>query len=213
MKYYIRNWYKIAVYIAGLVFMVALIGRFDFRVSMILASLGMIHLHFYEEMGYPGGFPYMGEHMELGTDDENPEHWSLNLATTAWGNEYFAVVVYILPIFIPQWHWMTLAVMLFAFIEGLMHGLFFTIKLRSFYDPGIITAVFGLTPIAIAYFIGNRGYGFAWYDYLIAIVWIGLNYWMAFKSPIYWKLAKLTQYSFGQDSLKQSLHWMRKIYK
>jgi hypothetical protein len=213
MNYYLKNWYKISVLIAGLIFVIALIAPLDFRAKMVLGAMAMIHLHFYEEMGYTGGFPFMGEYLELHITNTDPKSWDLNLATTAWGNEYFAVAVYLLALLLPQYRWLTLAVMLFAFLEFAMHTFFFPIKMKFWYNPGLLTAFFGLTPISICYFIGNHQYYFNWVDYVLAIVWIVFNYWMAFKSPIYKKLGQLKQYSFGQDSVQQSLKWLKNVYK
>lgn len=213
MNYYLKNWYKISIFIAALVFVITLLGDFDFRAKLVLGSLAIIHLHFYEEMGYPGGFPFVGEYMELHVSDPDPRSWDLNLATTAWGNEYFAVAVYLLALLLPQYRWMTLAVMLFAFLELVMHAVVFPIRMEFWYNPGLLTALFGLAPLAIYYFIGNTQYHFNWIDYVLAIVWDIFNYWMAFKSPIYKRLARLKQYSFGPESAEQSLKWLKNIYK
>ena len=112
-----------------------------------------------------------------------------------FGNWGFLFFLYILPLILPDTRFLTMAAMLFLFAEFLMHAILFNVKLKSIYNPGLITAVFGLTPIGIYYFANvYDGNLFAWYDFIIAV------FWLCFRSPIYWGLGSLKGYALTRRS-------------
>lgn len=211
MKYYIHHWYQFAVFIAGLVALVITFGRWNLLQTTILGSLLLIHLHFYEEMGFPGGFPWIGMNVELGLAETDSRKWDLNQLSALWGNEWFALLVYVLPLFVLQWHWLSLAAVIFAFAELAMHFIFFSLKLRKIYNPGWLTAVLGLTPLSLNYLCRaplTRLY--SWSDWLFALLWIVFNYWMAFRSPIYKHFGAMKQYSFTKEEVERARPYMPK---
>ncbi len=57
MKWLTKQWYWISALLGGLFLATLGIGDFDARSRMVLASMGLIFLHFFEEFGSPGGFP------------------------------------------------------------------------------------------------------------------------------------------------------------
>lgn len=60
LKKFINNWYNISV---GLAFVSALIAIFvvdDMTQKLLWLSIAVLFLHFFEEFGFPGGFPLMG---------------------------------------------------------------------------------------------------------------------------------------------------------
>ncbi len=64
------------------------------------------------------------------------------------------------------------AAMMFLFAEVFMHWVMFPIRLKSFYNAGMATAV-GCGIIACSYFFGGvfDASMFFWYDYVLAVVW------------------------------------------
>jgi len=50
----------------------------------MLVQFALINLHFFEEFGFPGGFPMLANKLELHSD--KPSHHPLNQATVAFGN-------------------------------------------------------------------------------------------------------------------------------
>ena len=60
MKQIINNWHNISVYIAGAIFLIVIFCITDPIQKVLLSSAAVLFLHFFEEFGWPGGFPYMG---------------------------------------------------------------------------------------------------------------------------------------------------------
>ncbi|MGM9524769.1 MAG: HXXEE domain-containing protein [Peptococcaceae bacterium] len=205
-KKFFDTWYYTAVYIAAFFALLLVLGDWSVREKMLLGSLIFIFLHFFEEFGFPGGFPYIGMKVELGIDHKDTRTWPLNQVNAMFGNFCFAVLVYLLPLFLSELPFLTLAAAVFAFAEVLMHLLVFNVALKTWYNPGLLTAVFGLLPVSLFYFSqiwGQHLYSVA--DIALAIVWIVFNYWLAFRSPIYKTLGNLSgQYGFTEEEVNKA---------
>lgn len=203
---FLSSWYWIAVYIAAAFVLILILGDWDVREKMLLGSSFFIFLHFFEEFGFPGGFPYIGMKVELRISDMDPRNWPLNQVNALFGNFCFAILVYLLPLFLPDVRFLTLAAAIFAFAEVLMHLIVFNIALKTWYNPGLLTAVFGLLPISLFYFSKIWGqHLYHWEDAALAILWIAFNYWLAFRSPIYKKLGKMSdRYAFTEMEVKRA---------
>lgn len=163
----------------------------DITSRLLWASISILFLHFFEEFGAPGGFPYMGVKNLLGKYEKDPSKWNCNNLSSMFGNWLFLLLVYCLPLFFPNLHLLTLAAMMFSFAELLMHLILFNVRLKACYTPGMITGVFMLPPIAIYYFARVFDASmFSWYHYVIAVVWFVFVFWLSFRSPIYWAWAR-----------------------
>ena len=205
----IKQWYNISVYVAGFLGLVLALGDWTFESKIILASTIFIFLQFFEEFAWPGGFAPMAMKVELKLDSSDPKEWPLNNLSAWYGNWWFALSVYFLALFLPDIHFLTLAVVLFSFAELLMHGLFFPIALKKIYNPGLLTTLIGLVPLSIAFFVGTD-LSFSWLDYLLALGWIGLNYWLAFQSPIYKTLGKSSdRYAFSEEEVARGEKYLK----
>jgi hypothetical protein len=206
----LKNWYLIAVYIASLFVLILVLGSWNFTQKILLAGMIFIQLHFFEEFAFPGGFPWVGMKVEMKMVDDDPKKWSLNNASAFWGNQWFAAAVYLLPLFLPQVHFLTLAAIIFAFAEFLVHFVFFNLSLKTWYNPGLFTAAFGLVPLSIVYLSKTLGIGiYSWFDLVIALVWAGFNYWMAFRSPIYQTLGRKSEYAFSDEEVNRAAKYMK----
>lgn len=202
---FIDNWYNISVLFAGVVFVVIGVGDFDARATMILASTGLIFMHFFEEFGFPGGFPWIGLHVEMGITDTNTKSWSLNSLNSMIGNWWFILAVYVPALIFPQATFLLVAVGVMAVLEVLMHLIGFNVGLRSWYNPGLATAIM-LIVVALPYFVPAIAAGtFGWLDLLFGVVWVVFNYWLVFRSPLYKWLGTKTRFAFPeQEVLKAS---------
>ena len=197
MKAFVNHWGPISLVLAGVTAIIAIFGPWDFTQRVLLALITCMFLHFFEEFWFPGGFPYVGVKVMLGRDETDPKKWGANNLCSLFGNWGFLLVVYVLPLFLPQVRFLTLAAVMFAFLELFQHLLMFNVRLKRIYNPGLISAVFGMTPIAIYYFVSIAGTGlYAWYDFVIAIVWFVAAFLFFFRSPVYWKLGKVEGYDF-----------------
>lgn len=200
MKKAINNWHWISLFLAGFTLIIILLGHWNFTQTIILSLIVCLFLHFFEEFGFPGGFPYMGVKVLLGKDELDQSKWNANNLNSIFGNWGFLILVYILPLLLPNVHFLTLAAIIFSFLELFMHLIIFNVRTKSFYNPGLITAVFGMTPLAIIFFILNKEITFSWYEYVIALVWCIAVFLFCFRSPLYWNLGKKQGYTFTQQS-------------
>ncbi|EFR43476.1 hypothetical protein [Streptococcus pseudoporcinus] len=130
-NFLIRQWYNISVYVAGFLGLVLAVGNWSLEGKLILASTIFIFLHFFEEFGFPGGFPWVAIKVELKLEEDDATKWELNSLSSWFGNWWFALAVYILALLLPGVKFLTLAVFLFAFAELLMHGIFFPVSLKK----------------------------------------------------------------------------------
>ena len=91
--------------------------------------------------------------------------------------------------------------MMFLFAEVFMHWVMFPIRLKSFYNAGMATAV-GCGIIACSYFFGGvfDASTFFWYDYVLAVVWFIVNFVFFFRSRLYWNLGKKPGYALTEQS-------------
>lgn len=209
-KWIFKNWYHISVFVASLFALILALGNWNFTQKILLCSMIFIQLHFFEEFGFPGGFPWIGMKVEMKMVENDPKKWPLNNASAFWGNQWFAVFVYLLPLFLPQVRFLTLAAIIFAFAELIMHLGFFNIALKTWYNPGSFTAVFGLVPLSLVYLYKTLGTGlYSWMDLIIAFIWILFNYWMAFRSPIYKYLGKKSEYAFSNEEVNRASKYMK----
>ena len=201
MKKFINHWHIVSVVLAAITALLAVIGPWDFTQRTILALIVCLFLHFYEEFGFPGGFPYIGVKVLMGSNETDPEKWGANNLNSIFGNWGFLVLVYLLPLLLPRVRFLSAAAIIFSFLELFMHLLLFNIKLKKIYNPGFITAVFGMTPITIYYFIKIAGQNlYQWYHYVIAFIWCMAVFFFCFRSPLYWHLGKKEGYPFTPRS-------------
>ncbi|MEE8715442.1 MAG: HXXEE domain-containing protein [Coriobacteriales bacterium] len=212
MRWLTENWYKVSVFCAGACAVALALGDWDLRSRTILAATAVLFLHFFEEFGFPGGFPWVGLHVEMHIEGTDARQWPLNRLNAMFGNWWYAAVVYLLALVLPGVRFLTLAVALFAFLEVLMHVVVFNAALRTWYNPGLVTAAFGLMPISIAYLVRIAGAGlYTWVDVVLAFVWIVFNYWVAFRSPIYaWMGRKSDRYAFSDEEVMLARRYMGK---
>lgn len=82
-----------------------------------------------------------------------------------------------------------------------MHLLLFNLKLRSFYNPGFTTAIFGMGPIGVYYFtnVFNSSL-YLWYDYVLAVGWFVAVFLFCFRSKIYWGLGRKEGYALTDQT-------------
>ena len=196
MKKMINIWHYVSVYLAGLTALIALFAPVNTVQKCLLASITILFLHFFEEFGYPGGFPLMGMKVMMNSDEMDYTKWDVNNLSSMFGNWGFLILLYVLPLILPNVRFLTLSAMMFLFAEVFMHLILFPVKLKTFYNAGQITAVLGLGFIGCYYFtIVFNPQMFAWYDYIIAVVWFVVVFMFCFRSKLYWDLGKKDGYA------------------
>lgn len=173
MKYLLRNFYNISVFI-GLAIIAYTIydwNNLHYLSALALLNLAVINFHFYEEFGFPGGFPYFANMMFGYKNSPKPDRYPLNQMSaflTNWGT---ALVMYLPPVFLPDKIWLGLTPILFGTMQVVVHGIVNNKMLKTWYNGGLATALFGHLPIAIFYikYITENNLATVW-DYVIAFV-------------------------------------------
>ena len=197
MKNFVNNWAAISLALAAVTALIVSFGDFDFTQTILLWLIVCLFLHFFEEFGFPGGFPYIGMKVLMNSREKNPARWGANNLNSLFGNWGFLFLVYVLPLFVPSVGFLTLAAILFSFLEFFMHVVLFNFKLKTFYNPGLFTAVFGLTPLAIYYLVATHGLNlYSGLDYIAALIWCAAVFAFCFRSPLYWALGRKIGYPF-----------------
>ncbi len=205
MKKFINIWHYVSVYLAGLTALIAIFAPVNPVQKCLLASIVVLFLHFFEEFGYPGGFPLIGMRVMMRSNEMDTKKWNVNNLSSMFGNWGFLLLIYILPLILPGVRFLTLSAMMFLFAEVLMHYIIFPIRLKKFYNAGLITAA-GLGAIGVYYFTTVfDSTMFVWWDYVLAVVWFVIVFLFSFRSPLYWNLGKKEGYdlteltAFGAD--------------
>ena len=201
MKTIINNWYNISIGLAVITALIAVFGTNDPMQRVLLAFATVLFLHFFEEFGFPGGFPLMGVQIMLRSDEMDSTKWDCNNLNCMFGNWTAQFLIYILPLLLSGVRFLTMAAIVLSVAECVMHFLTFTIKMKKIYNPGLITTLFGIVPILCYYFM--RVYdpaAYYWYDYVLAVVYFIIVFGFCYRSPLYWKLGRVEGYPLTERS-------------
>ncbi|MBR1645517.1 MAG: HXXEE domain-containing protein [Selenomonadaceae bacterium] len=137
----------------------------------------------------------------MGSREKDSTKWNCNNLSSMFGNRGFLVLIYLLPLILPDVRFLLLAAMIFSLLELLAHLIVFNVKQKSLYNPGLITGAFILAPISIYYFVNIFDKNFyVWSDYPAAMVWCVGVFWFSFRSPLYWGLGSLKGYKLSARS-------------
>ena len=180
MKFLLRHFYNLSVPIGVIIIIGTIIFWQDINALQRLAliNLAVINFHFFEEFGYPGGFPKFANTMFAYKNSPRPDRFPLNQMSaflTNWGT---ALVLYIPPIIFPNEIWFGLAPILFGGLAQLIvHAIVNNKMLGTYYNAGLATVVFGHLPIAIIYIIYIHTHNLvSFWDYVIGVVIMVLWY-------------------------------------
>lgn len=201
MKKLVNNWHNVSVFLAGATALVAILVPMGAVSRLLLAAIAVLFLHFFEEFGWPGGFPYMGMKVLMNSNEMDYTKWGVNNLSSMFGNWGFLLLVYVLPLFVPGVRFLTLAAFMFLFAEVVMHCVLFPVRLKSLYNAGLITTI-GLGAIGCCYFFGGvfDASMFVWYDWVLAVVWFAVVFVFSFRSKLYWNLGKKPGYPLTGQS-------------
>ena len=207
MKKFINVWHYVSVYLAGLTALIAIFFPVTEIQKCFLAAITILFLHFFEEFGFPGGFPYMGMKVLMKSEETDSTKWSCNNLSSMFGNWGFLFLLYIIPLIFPI-NFLILFGMLFLFAEVFMHLILFNVAMKTFYNPGMITGIFGCGAIGIYYFtqVFDKNI-FVTTDYIFAVIYFVAVFVFSFRSKLYWDLGK----KFGYDLTKQSAYGLFKV--
>ena len=201
MRQIVNSWHNVSLGLAVLTGLLAVFAAEDTVQRIFLASIAILFLHFFEEFGFPGGFPWMGMRVLMGSKEPDSTKWNCNNLSSMFGNWGFLVLVYVLPLILSDVHFLLLAAMIFSLLKLVMHLILFNVKQRTLYNPGLVTGVFMLAPLSIYYFANVFDSNlFVWSDFILAPLWCVVVFWFSFRSPLYWHLGALKGYKLSAQS-------------
>lgn len=154
MKFLLRHWYNISLVIGILCLIGAVVFWNDLSLlqGLALLNFAVINFHFFEEFGFPGGFPKFANTIFAPKNSTRPERYPLNQLSALVINWLTGIVMYLLPIFFPDAIWLGLGAVIFGGVmQLLVHGIYNNIVLKRFYNAGLASVVLGHLPIAIVY--------------------------------------------------------------
>lgn len=200
MSKFINNWYNISVYLAGVSTLLIILLPVDTTTQLLLGSIALLFLHFFEEFGVPGGFPWLGMKVLMKSPETDKSKWPCNNLNSLFGNWGFLIFIYILPIIFSEIRFLVLSAILFLLAELFMHCLIFPLRLIKLYNPGQMTSL-GLGALGVFYFAKVFDpLNFVWYDYLLAVLWFCGVFYFCFRSKLYLKLGLRAGYELTDQT-------------
>lgn len=148
LLFYSRHWAAIGgLLFVGLAFSLGIQGDnipFLQRLSILLYMSLLCHQ--FEELICPGGFPATCNKALFG-EEKDLHLFPLNQLSTLIVNVVCAYPLYIIGIFKYECLWYVVFLSYFTMLQVLMHCLKINITLRSWYNPGCLSALFIMLPI------------------------------------------------------------------
>lgn len=138
MKWFCRHWYDIGaiVFFIALITLVLRWSEMELTQKLLLMNFMALLFHQFEEYRFPGGEPAIMNMALRGSDI--PDRYPLNQLSAMITNVIVAYLVYLPPVFLTHVTWLGLGPVLFGFMQFMVHGIVTNIKLRSFYNPGLL---------------------------------------------------------------------------
>jgi hypothetical protein len=172
MNWYLHHWWNVGLVIAGGVFAYLAIAWDSLEVvqRVLLASFGVLPLHQFEEWGWPGGEPAVLNKVIFRSDI--PDRYPANPFNAMVVNIVVGYPVLLVAVFFPDVIWLGLfAGVLFGLAQFGFHGIVTNVKLRWFYNPGLLTVVLGWIPLGVVYvsYVSSRDLVSVW-DWVIAVI-------------------------------------------
>jgi peptidoglycan biosynthesis protein MviN/MurJ (putative lipid II flippase) len=139
MRWYLRHWYDVGLGVCIIVLACGVVIELNTIQQILLLSFAVLLLHEFEEYGWPGGMPvFMNIVMR---HSERPDRYPLNQLNSLVVNVPAGYAFYAVPLFLDHVIWLGLGVMLFGFLEVLLHVLGGCVKAKSLYNGGLATVV------------------------------------------------------------------------
>ena len=211
MKFLRKHWYDVCGVSA--VFSSALLVIFGEQMDTLRILLALnfivVLLHQFEEYRFPGGGQAIANAFRRG--EIVYDRYPLNQNNAMWGNLIAAFGFYLLPVFFPEVLWLGIAPVIFGLIQIIPHVFIANIGLRTWYNPGFFSVVFGHVPVGIYYLyyiVTNNSASTQ--DWIIGAVYVVL--FLVVSNALFYKLLadKNSQYPFPEEELNR-FHMLDKV--
>lgn len=201
MQFLRQHWFDIGPVIASGIVVYLVLAHPDGVVLLLWLNLIFLCLHQFEEYRYPGYFPGMINVVMFRS--KQPDRYPLNEQTAfiinagiGWGSYLLAAIL------AERAVWLGIATMLVSVGNFIAHTFLFNLKGKTFYNPGMLTAILLFLPLSIYYFYTVYGNQLATpFDWVAGILLgIVLNY-VGILKMIDWLKDAQTPYVFPKRFL------------
>ena len=142
------HWFDLGLVFAFVTGGILLLNRLNPLSLLLWISLISLFLHQFEEYRYPGYFP--GVMNTVMFSSKQPDRYPLNTNTAFIINVFVGWLTYFLAaVFGEKILWLGIATILVSVGNVIAHTFLFNIKGRTFYNPGMLTAIVFFLPIAV----------------------------------------------------------------
>ncbi len=151
MNFLRLHWFDLGIVLAVIVGGLVLITHPTGIALLLWLSLITLFLHQFEEYRYPGYFPGMMNAVMFSS--RQPDRYPLNPQTALIVNVIVGWLFYFLAAVLNEKAiWLGIATVLVSVGNFIAHTFLFNIKGKTFYNPGMLTAVVLFMPLAIYFF-------------------------------------------------------------
>lgn len=152
MEAYRRNWYYVGgiLFVALAYFMGFWGQRFSHLQVILVYSFMAMLAHQFEEYAMPGGFPAIAN-VVMNGERQAPDRYPLNANQVLISNVFLTYPFYLIPVFFPHLIWLGLIQIGQGLAQVPFHGVLMNVKLRSRYNPGMMSNVLLQLPLGIYY--------------------------------------------------------------
>ena len=205
MNFMRLHWFDIGIALA-LSLGIALCFTTQSALSLVLwLNLMALFIHQFEEYRYPGYFPGMVNFTLFAS--QQPDRYPLNTNTSLIVNVMLGWLSYLLAALLGERViWLGIATMLVSAGNFVAHTFLFNFKGKTFYNPGMLTAVILFLPLVLYFFfLVVQGHVATTLDWGLGVgLGIALNY-VGILKLIDWLKDEQTPYIFPKRCLPPAL--------
>jgi hypothetical protein len=191
-----HHWFDVGLVFAFIVGGFLFISKLNPLSLLLWVNLISLFLHQFEEYRYPGYFPTMMNTVMFSSNQ--PDRYPLNTNTAFIINVFIGWLSYFLAALLGEKAlWLGIATILVSVGNFVAHTFIFNIKGKTWYNPGMLTAVLLFMPVAVYFFYWViQGHLDTLTDWILGIVLgVVLNY-VGILKLIEWIKDKNTKYIF-----------------
>jgi hypothetical protein len=172
------------------------------RIQVILTySFMAMLMHQFEEYAMPGGLPGIGNIVMMG-EKQAPDRYPLNANQVLISNVFLTYPFYVIPILFPQVIWLGVMQIGQGLIQLPLHGVVMNVKLKSPYNPGMLSCVLLQLPIGIYYIWYVRAYNLATTrDFVLGSIAALLSMIVLWLGPIAILRSRQSKYPFAEEQM------------
>ena len=190
------HWFDIGLVLAVGIGVFLLIARPTGLSLLLWLSLITLFLHQFEEYRYPGYFPGMVNSSLFSSTQ--PDRYPLNAQTSLLVNVIIGWLSYALAALLNQHAlWLGIATLVISLGNTIAHMVFFNLKGKTIYNPGMVTSILLFLPIVVLFFTEViQSHAASPLDWVLGILLgIALNY-LGIIKLIDWMKDERTPYIF-----------------